>query len=153
VEAGEVKSDSVRQRRQKLRDRYKLGFDRMAVVALCLFAAGFAAIALVVNDPYGLPQAGTPERQEIEAEVAAECVADQIDALATLCRERVMSGYRWAHYRGALGGDGSGWLYGLLLAAIGLGVLVPAGRWVIAGFRSPQPPVPDRSASDDRRMG
>jgi hypothetical protein len=143
----------VREPRQKFRDRYKLGFDRLAIVALCLFAAGFALIVLTANDPYGLPQAGTPEREAIETAVAAECAADQIDALAALCRERVMSGYRWTHYRAALGGIGPDWLYGLLLAGIGLAVLVPAGRWVAAGFRSPQPAGPDRSPPDDRMTG
>jgi hypothetical protein len=143
----------MRRQRHRLRDRYKLGFDRLAVVALVLFAVVFGLMALAVNDPYGLPDLGTVERDAIEAEVAEQCEADQIEALATLCRERVMSGYRWSHYRAAVGGDGPGWLYGLVLLALVAGAAVPAARWVIAGFRAPQPPVPDRPPPSDLKNG
>jgi len=139
--------------RQRLRDRYKLGFDRLAIVALILFAAAFGLMALAVNDPYGLPAPGTGERQAIEAEVAGQCAPDQIEALALLCHERVMSGYRWAHYRSALGADGLDWLVGLALAALVVGAAVPAARWVIAGFRAPQRPVSDRSPPRDLKNG
>ena len=139
--------------RQKLRDRHKLGFDRLAVLALVLFAAAFGLIALAVNDPYGLPEAGTPERQDIEAAVVDECAADQIDALASLCRERVMASYRWSYYRTSFTRDGLGWLYGLLLAGLIIAVLVPAIRWVTAGFRTPQPPVSEQSRPEDRMNG
>jgi hypothetical protein len=141
----------MREPRQKLRDRYKLGFDRLAVVVLVAFAAAFALMALAVNDPYSLPEVGTAERQAIEAAVADACAADQIDALAILCRERAMSGYRWAHYRTALAEGGLGWLYGFVLAGLGLAALVPAARWVASGFRSVQSAVSDRSRADDRK--
>jgi hypothetical protein len=143
----------VRQRHQKLRDRYKLGFDRLAVVALVAFAVVFGAVALVVNDPYGLPEEGTGARRAIEAEVAAECAADQVEALATLCRERVMASYRWAHYTTALGADDRGWLLGLLLAAVALAAAIPAARWVIAGFRTPQPASRDPAPPDRLNRG
>ncbi len=140
-------------KRQKLRDRYKLGFDRLAVVAMCLFAIPFGLMALAANDPYALPADGTSERQAIEAAVSGECVEDQIDALALLCRERVLSDYRWAHYRAALARDGLGWLYGALLALLVVAAAVPAVRWVVAGFRRPQLPDFDRPDPDDRRSG
>ncbi len=126
------------QRRQKLRDRYKLGFDRLAVVLFCLFAAAFALLALLVNEPYGLPEEGTPARVQIDAEVAAECAPDQIEALAAFCEERVLASYRWAHYGDMLDVDRLGWLYTLLLIAMVLLIAVPAARWVRAGFRTPQ---------------
>ena len=126
------------ERRQKLRDRYKLGFDRLAVVLFCLFAAAFGLLALLVNEPYGLPEEGTQSRLQIDEAVAAECAPDQIDALAMFCEERVLASYRWSHYRETLDVDRFSWLYTLLLVGLGLVVAVPAARWVRAGFRTPQ---------------
>lgn len=143
----------MRDKRQKLRDRYKLGFDRLAIVVMCLFAIAFGLMALAANDPYALPAGGTTERDAVEAAVSAECAEDQIDALALLCRERVLSDYRWAHYRAALDRDGLGWLYGAVLVVLVAVAAVPTLRWVAGGFRTPQLPVSGRSDSDDRRNG
>ncbi len=126
------------ERRQKLRDRYKLGFDRLAVVLFCLFAAAFALLVLLVNEPYGLPEVGTPARAQIDAEVAAECAPDQVEALAVFCEEQVLASYRWTHYRETLDVERLGWLYTLLIIGLILVVAMPAVRWVRAGFRTPQ---------------
>ena len=126
------------EKRQKLRDRYRLGFDRLAVVLFCLFAAAFGLLALLVNEPYGLPEEASPEHAAIESEVSAECAPDQIDALAAFCRERVLAPYRWAYYRDALDVENLGWLYALLVIGLLLVVAVPSARWVRAGFRTPQ---------------
>ena len=120
-----------------LRYRYKEGFDRLGIVLFGLFALAFALLWVFVNEPFALPEDGTPEAAAIAAELETGCRDDLEQALVMLCHERILGGYRWDFYRDRLALDDNGWLYGALLLVVAAGAGWPVGRWVVRGFRKP----------------
>lgn len=120
-----------------LRHRYKEGFDRLNIVLFVIFAIAFGLAMAFVNEPFALPQEGTPEATVIAAEIAEACNQELSDPFVMFCEERIYGGYRWAYYQDQLMFDDLGWLYLTLLGVLALALVYPTWRWVRVGFRRP----------------
>ena len=120
-----------------LRHRYKEGFDRLNIVLFVIFALAFGLAMAFVNEPFALPEEGTPQAEVIAAEIAQACNQDLSDPFVMFCEERILGSYRWAYYQDQLMFDDLGWLYLTLLGVLALALAYPTWRWVRAGFRKP----------------
>lgn len=125
---------------------YKQGFERLGMALFVLAAAVFGLVYLGADEAFRLPPEGSQPRAAIEAEIRAACTEDARQGFfAGLCRHRVISGYRFEHYRERFVETGRAYLL-VPLALLAAGYFGWRGfRWVRDGFRQD----PDEAAGED----
>lgn len=115
---------------------YKQGFERLGMALFVTAAVIFGLVYLGADRGFELPPEGGAARTAIEAEIRAACTEDARQGFfAGLCRHRVVSGYRFRHYRARFVESGRANLL-VPLALLAGGYFGWRGfRWVRDGFR------------------
>ena len=115
---------------------YRIGFERLGMVAFIIVACAIALLHIIAETGYDAPQRGTEAHRQLEQVLNAQCDASKADPLVYLCREAVKAKLRWRHY--TMETDTRTYAIAALIL-LALAILL-AGRWAVRwieeGFRN-----------------